>query len=148
VTLYCESSAVVSIYLREHDRHAVVQGELEREPIASSVLSYVEVRATLARAGFRETPRRLTRAGYNRAIQEFESDWPSYVRLPVTEELIQSAAELARTHLLRAYDAVHLATALALSEQIPDRLLVSTWDQELATAAEAAGLSLAHEVPQ
>jgi hypothetical protein len=146
VTLYCESSALLSVYLREPGRHSVVQAEIEQESAVCSTLAYVEVRATLARAGFRESPRRLSNAGYRRAVQIFEEDWPNYVRLPVSEELLWAAGSLARTHLLRAYDAVHLAAALALHERVPDRVILSTWDHDLALAAQAEGLSLAHEV--
>jgi hypothetical protein len=123
-----------------------VQGEIERELAVCSVLGYVEVRATLARAPFRENPRRLSNAGFQRVSREFDDDRPNYLRIPISDELLGAAAELSRTHLLRAYDAVHLATALALRERVPDQVLVSTWDVDLAAAARAEGLSLAHEV--
>jgi predicted nucleic acid-binding protein len=66
--------------------------------------------------------------------------------MPVTEELLQAASNLARVHLLRAYDAFHLATLIALKDLVPDIVTVSTWDPALALAAEAEGFSLAHEV--
>ena len=44
------------------------------------------------------------------------------------------------------HDAVHLATALVVSDSSGEELLISTWDRDLALAAEAEGLSLAHEV--
>ena len=146
MTLYCESSAVLSVYLREFGRHEVVQTELEREPSVCSVLTYVEVRSTLARAAFKENLRRLSNAGYERALRVFESDWVNYIRLPLSEDLLRLAGNLARTYLLRTYDALHLASALALRERVPDEVLVSTWDNELADAAQREGLTLAHEV--
>jgi hypothetical protein len=124
----------------------VVQPLVEHEPAACSVLGYVEVRAALVRAGFKDRPRRLTAAGYDRAVEQFERDWPNYLRMPVTEELLQAASNLARVHLLRAYDAFHLATLIALKDLVPDIVTVSTWDPALALAAEAEGFSLAHEV--
>ena len=39
-----------------------------------------------------------------------------------------------------------LAQAIALTERSDDSLEFSTWDKRLAAAAEAEGLSLAHEV--
>jgi predicted nucleic acid-binding protein len=146
VTLYCDSSAIVSINLRERGRHRVVQPLIEREPAACVTVGFVEVHATLARARYRENPLRLSERGYQRAIATFGADWVNYFRLPVTHELLQIAGELARRHVIRAYDAVHLAAAIGLRELVPDTVLVSTWDTQLAEAAMAEGLSLAHEV--
>ena len=55
MTLYCESSAIVSIYLREPGRNELVKAEFSGEPVVSSLLAYVEVRAALARAAFVRT---------------------------------------------------------------------------------------------
>ena len=146
MTLYCESSAILSVYLRELGRHPIVQRELEQEIPLSSVLASVEVRANLARAAFKERPRRLTDARYARALRMFESEWHDFFHVPITDELLGEASVLARQYLLRAYDAVHLASALSAQARVPDTLLLSTWDRDLAAAAVAAGLSLAHEV--
>ena len=146
MTLYCDSSAIVSIYLRERGRHGVVQPLVEREPAACIALGYVEIRATLVRARFRDNPRRLSAPGYDRALADFEADWVNYSRLPVTDDLLIAAGELASSRLLRAYDAVHLAAAIRLRELVPDTVLISTWDGALADAAVAEGFPLAHEV--
>jgi predicted nucleic acid-binding protein len=110
------------------------------------MLGYLEVRSALARARFKDNPRRLTPSGYDRALRNFEADWLNYVRAPVTNDLIQLAGNLTSRYYLRAYDALHLATAMALVELVSDSVLVSTWDTDLAAAAQAEGLSLAHEV--
>ena len=136
---------MLSVYLRELGRHAIVQLELERESAVCSVLTYVEVRSTLARAAFKDNPRRLSNAGYERAARVFESDWLNYIRLPLSEDLLRLAGNLARAYLLRAYDSIHLASAIALKERVPDKVLVSTWDKELA-AASSEGFDLAYEV--
>jgi uncharacterized protein len=146
LTLYCESNAIVSVYLREPGRNELFQAEISREPVVSSRLAFVEVRAALARAAFRENPARLTGSDYSRVLREFESDWRRYLRIAASDELVVLAADLARIYLLRAYDAVHLATALTIRDRVTDSTLVSTWDAELARAAQAEGLILAHEV--
>src|SRR6201999_2901363 len=48
--------------------------------------------------------------------------------------LARAAGELAERHALRGYDAVHLASALAIEDE---GLVVATWDRDLATAALA-----------
>ena len=50
--------------------------------------------------------------------------------------LARSAGDLAERHALRGYDAVHLASAVAIED--PD-LVVATWDRDLAAAAVARG---------
>lgn len=45
--------------------------------------------------------------------------------------LARAAGELAERHALRGYDAVHLASAIAIED--PD-LVMATWDRDLAAA--------------
>jgi predicted nucleic acid-binding protein len=56
----------------------------------------------------------------------------------VTEELIESAAQVAETESLTSYDAVHLAAALFVGAAV----LTST-DRALCEAAERQGLHVA-----
>jgi predicted nucleic acid-binding protein len=56
----------------------------------------------------------------------------------VTEELIESAAQLAETEWLRGYDAVHLAAALFVGAAA-----ITSADRELCEAAERQGLHIA-----
>lgn len=58
----------------------------------------------------------------------------------IDEALARRAGELAGEHGLRAYDAVHLASALALGAT---ETIVVTWDQDLGKAAVGAGLAVA-----
>jgi predicted nucleic acid-binding protein len=147
VTLYLDSSSILSVYLSERGRHDVVQKEIEgANSTFCSILALVEVRAGLARARarFKESPPRLTNAGYRRALALFAADWPTFGRTAITEAIVTDGAELAEKYFLRGYDAVHLSTALFLRARIPDLMEVSTWDEDLANAALAAGLALAH----
>ena len=50
------------------------------------------------------------------------------------------AGDLAETHALRGYDAVHLASALAIAD---DRTVMVTTDRHLRTAARNVGLATA-----
>ena len=146
--VYLDSSSIVSVHLEETSRHLHVRQAIESaERTATVALAYVEVRAALARARFREAPPRLDADTYPRAVADFERDWAGYFRLNVTGGLIASAASLAEKHRLRAYDAVHLACAVLLkADGLPEGLALSTWDLNLAEAARAEGLALAHEV--
>ena len=61
----------------------------------------------------------------------------------VDEALAQRAGELADECALRGYDAVHLASALALG---PGDTILVTWDRDLSNAAVGAGLAVAPAV--
>lgn len=107
-----------------------------RHPAASSVLAYPEARAALAaaaRAG------RLTAAAHSNALQAFEAMHTELTVLGIDVALARHAGELASELGLRGYDAVHLASALALGVETT----LVTWDADLARAASRAGCSVA-----
>jgi predicted nucleic acid-binding protein len=58
----------------------------------------------------------------------------------IDEALAQRAGELADEHPLRGYDAVHLASALALGA---GETILVTWDRDLSNAAADAGMAVA-----
>lgn len=104
---------------------------------ASSILAYSEGRAALAAA------RRLGRLGKNaheKALVAFEELYVDLVTIGVDQELARGAGEHAEHLGLRGYDAVHLATALALGDE---EVVLITWDRDLAQAAEHVGLGIA-----
>jgi len=104
------------------------------------------VRSGLTRARFKDNPPRITNAGYTRALSEFAREWSDYVQLAMEASLIEEASNIAERHRLRAYDAVHLASALQVQIETSEEVQMATWDHDLAAAATAEGLSLAHEV--
>lgn len=109
----------------------------ERYPSAASILSYPEARAALAAA---HRAKRLTARAHERAITELDALNTELAIVGVDGALARHAGELAFEHALRGYDAVHLASALALGAA--ETILV-TWDSDLSTAAAVAGLAVA-----
>jgi hypothetical protein len=103
---------------------------------ASSILCYPEGRAALAAA---RRARRLSATGYRRAREEFESLQRELLLVGIDVPLARQAGELADELKLRGYDAVHLASALALGT---DTTLV-TWDEDLKRAAAHSGCAIA-----
>lgn len=107
-----------------------------RQPAASSILAYPEGRAALAsarRAG------RLTSTGYRNALADFETTHGELLVVAVDDPLARHAGELAEELDLHGYDAVHLASSLALG---PDTTVI-TWDLDLNRAAHRSGLAVA-----
>ena len=145
--LYLDSSAVLSTHLREPARHEIARSAARTAAyLASSPITFVEIRAGLARARFRENPPRLNDEDYSRAVRELGADWAEYFQIEISESLIRLAGDLAEKHRLRAYDALHLASAVRLRDLAVEDVAISTWDRDLADASRNEGLSLAHEV--
>lgn len=104
----------------------------EAEEVFSTRLVYPEARSALAaaiRAG------RLSPRSRREGVRRLERLVDEMAIIDLDRRLATAAGELADQHALRGYDAVHLASALALDATVP----VVTWDQELTRAALAAG---------
>jgi predicted nucleic acid-binding protein len=100
-------------------------------------VGYAEVRAALAAA---RCSRRLSPGGLAAARAKLELRWSEIDVQDLDELLVRTAGNVAETFALRALDAVHLAAALSLEDE---ELVLSTWDDRLRTAAQAAGLAVA-----
>ena len=105
-------------------------------PAASSILAYPEGRAALASA--RRTGR-LTPTGYRKALEDFEACHSELLVVGIDDRHARRAGQLAEEFGLRGYDAVHLASSLALG---PDTVVI-TWDLDLKRAAGDSGLAVA-----
>jgi uncharacterized protein len=106
-------------------------------PAACSVLAYPEARAALAAA---RRARRLTAHAHDRAVGELNALNAELVIVGVDEALARRAGELADERALRGYDAMHIASALALG---PGETIFVTWDRDLSNAAVGADLAVA-----
>lgn len=122
---YIDSSAYVKLPLGEPEAESL-RAELDRyEGIFSSAL--LEIEAVRACARYGEAYAEQARAGLSRVAL-----------VPIGERLRRLAASLAPP-ALHALDAIHLATALELGEEVADLV---TYDLRLADAARASGLTV------
>ena len=76
------------------------------------------------------------------AWQDFLAHWPAYIRLPVSAGIVEHAAAIAQQHDLRAYNAIHLASALAWEDVTGDEVVFACYDRNLAKAAGKEGLQI------
>ena len=100
-------------------------------------LARVEARAALGQA---VRTGRLTQPTARRLVTELDGLLSQLDLVEIDEALVRAAADLADTHGLRAYDAVHLAGALTLEA---DDLVVVVGDRALLAAAHDVGLATA-----
>lgn len=137
MTVYFDSSALVKLLLRE-DGWELVR-ELWRRAALRAVnrLAYPEVRAGLAaavRAG------RISAAALDELISGLHEIHVASSVMDIDWPLSVEAGDLADEYALRGYDGVHLAAALNIDSP---RIVVATWDRELAAAASACGCAVA-----
>lgn len=142
---YFDSSALVKSYVAETGTtwvRTILDDKQNR--IFISTLAEVEVVAALTRR-FRVGD--LTVQQLDQACDEARQDAEAYICASLTDDLIRAAVGLARTHGLRGYDAVQLATALQVRDALiqnqleQDFTLVSA-DLELNAAAALEGLQV------
>jgi uncharacterized protein len=146
---YLDASALVKYYVPERGSPWVINLLNSRGPdgawvqvAVTTLLSNVEGVCAIERA---VRVGRLDASSRDAARRRLLLDMRRRFRLMgVDSDLVLRAAELARIYPLRAYDAVHLATALHLNvrlaqERLPACVLVSA-DEDLLGAARSEGL--------
>ena len=135
--LYLDTSALVKLYAREAGTNEVKHAVASAELVATSLVAYVETRSAFARKHrFAE----IGDSALRRHKREFERDWNRLNRLPVDAITIRRAGDLAEQHRLRAYDALHLATADLLRAAIRSAVSFACFDDALSDAADRLGL--------
>jgi uncharacterized protein len=137
VIFYFDTSALIKLVLAEPGSD--LAWELWRGVAVnvSSVLAYSEGRAALAAA---RRGGRLDAGLYRKSLLNFEKTYEEMLSIQVDDRLAIFAGEQAESFGLRGADAVHLATALGLSDE---EVTFVTWDQDQADAASSAGLAVA-----
>jgi predicted nucleic acid-binding protein len=125
LTLYLDSSALVKRYVKEPGSDSVIE-----------VMGHADA-YKMCRIGFVETVRAVAHGGEPDDVEKMESDWTRVDVIEVDRALAEHAAKLAVHHRLRTLDALHLAAALALTDEAPTFV---TWDVDLHRAACAEGM--------
>lgn len=138
MTLYLDTSALLKLYIEEEGRELVREAVGTADAVATSTVAYAEARAGLARR-FREGD--FTEEEHRGAVADLDDDWLAYDRLNVSDPASYLAGRLAERHALRGYDAVHLASAVRLSERFED-LRFLAFDERLNDAARNANLAV------
>ncbi len=133
---YIDTSTLLKLIIDENGSERAMTIWSTAYAVASANLIVVEARAALAAA---TRVRRLTEAQYRSAVTELAALVSDLHVVPVTDELVASAAELADEEGLRGYDAVHLAAALTVEATV-----LSSADTALCAAAARRGLHIAN----
>ena len=78
----------------------------------------------------------------NCGLKRLNADLAAWILVELTAELTADAQSLLVRHSLRSCDAVQLASCLCLQRETGERIPFAVFDDRLATAAHAEGLTL------
>ena len=129
---YLDSSALIKRFVAEKGSERVHKMIEKEGPIATAKIAYVEVHSGLAR---KKREGALSAGRHAFICRQVELDWNSYVRMDLTDEVLTLARELFQRHPLRAFDAIHLASALILKASLAEQVVFAGADERQLRAA-------------
>lgn len=132
---YVDTSTLIKLIVDEEGSDRAELIWQSADSVASASLIVVEARAALAAAA---RGQRIATDQLQVAKTELSAFVDGFHLVEVTEELIESAAQLAESESLRGYDAVHLAAAIFVGAAV-----LTSADRALCEAAERQGLHVA-----
>ncbi|MGH7813446.1 MAG: type II toxin-antitoxin system VapC family toxin [Candidatus Binataceae bacterium] len=135
---YFDTSALIKRFVEEPGSKAVEALIVAEPQIATSKVAYAEVHAGLARK-LREGA--LTPTAHRRVARAFDSDWRACLRVDLADRILALTRDLVRRHPLRGFDAIHLASAMRLQEQLRETIQMVASDERLIAAARGEGMA-------
>ena len=135
--LYCDTSALIKLYLREVESDALLAAARSADIVAVCRITWAE-----AMAGFARRAREVGEdsEAIEQARQRLHTDWLRYAIVEVSQSLVEQAGDLADTFALRGYDSVQLAAALVLKTGTEETVAFACYDKRLRKAAQVLGL--------
>ncbi|MDQ6971972.1 MAG: type II toxin-antitoxin system VapC family toxin [Mariprofundaceae bacterium] len=135
--LYCDTSALIKLYIaEEHSELLKIQVE-KADAVAVCRIAWAEAHAALSRRA-REV--REDSPLIEQAKAALTHDWPNYVILEVNQSLVELAGDYADTFALRGYDSIQLAAAAETGRISHSPLTFACFDMRLNKAARVLGL--------
>lgn len=137
--LFCDSSALVKLYVREHGSDQVIEAARAADVVAVCRIAWVELMAALAR---RAREQSVDAAAVAQARTAFAADWPHYFTVDLTQPLMELAGDYAEAFALRAYDSVQLAAVQSVHRELPGEVRFACFDSRLSKAAGVLGIGV------
>ena len=135
--LFCDTSALVKLYVKEDFSDAMKTLARSASAIAVCRIAWAEAMAALARR-LRENP--VDAKAIETIRARLSTDWPRYAIVEVTQPLVEMAGEYADTFALRGYDSVQLAAARTLQGATSEELHFACFDTRLQKSAKVLGM--------
>jgi predicted nucleic acid-binding protein len=139
VITYFDASSIVKWLFEESYSGLAEQARVEADFAVTSLVAYPEVLSAIRRA-WKEGRCSESEVAFVR--NEFLRVWEEITWIRPSERLVLETQSLIFLHGLRGYDAVHLASALALKREAEAEILFSCFDRNLNRAASREGLHI------
>lgn len=136
--LFCDTSALVKLYVEEDGSEAVAARAQASACVAVCRITWVEAIAAFARRT-REQP--TAAATLALARQRMREDWPHFLCIDITQALVEQAGDCADAFSLRADDSVQLAALRLLHSEQPGEVRFACFDDRLNAAARVLGIA-------
>lgn len=150
---FLDTSALAKLYMKEPGSRKLASWVGERthgaSPSVRLFVSRMVLPETISAITRRRNERKVDAFGalqlWNIVLSDFMGRDSRYEIIEPTEAVVLRAALLVAAHGLRGYDAVQLASALAIQVRLsdPDALVFVSADHSLSEAARAEGLAIA-----
>jgi uncharacterized protein len=138
VITYVDTSTLLKLLIDEVGTPEAAAIWDEPDVLATVRVAHVEARGALAAA---QRQRRITATAFRSAVAGLDVLWSQLSVVEIDEDLMRLAGDLATTHSLRGYDAVHLAAAHFVGAKV-----FSSADRRLCEAASSAGFHVANPI--
>jgi len=136
--LFCDTSALLKLYIVEIGSEALKARMAEAEAVAVCRIAWAEAHAALSRRA-REVP------GDAPVIEQAKAalaqDWPHFVVMEVDQALVERAGNYADTFALRGYDSIQLAAAFEAGRIAQSPICFACFDARLNKAADVLGMA-------
>jgi predicted nucleic acid-binding protein len=108
VILFCDTSALLKLFIDEQGSEGMSKARTSSQGIAVCRITWAESMAAFAQ---RTRFKGASQSGLAQARSMFEQAWPNFVIADVTQPLVEKAGMYAEAFGLRGYDSVQLAAA-------------------------------------
>ena len=135
--LFCDTSALLKLYIVEAGSDALKVLVQEAEAVAVCRIAWAGAYAALSRRA-REVPEDALLIEQAKAA--LAADWSHFVVLEIDQPLVELAGEYADTFALRGYDSIQLAAAFEAGRISQTPLFFACYDMRLNKAAKLLGM--------
>jgi predicted nucleic acid-binding protein len=141
VILYFDTSALLKLYFDERDSDSVRHLYSQAGFVCTHLIAYVELLAGVARA---RGLGRLSAEQQEQLLADIDTGWRQLEAVEIDEALARRAGHLALRHVLRGFDAVHLAAAERVMAETPATAMFGFvgFDSRMRSTAHSLGMAV------
>ncbi len=136
--LFCDTSALLKLFVREEHTDAMLAAATAADAVAVARVAWPEFMSAVARRA-RASPRDMPALA--QARQEWVARWADFVVVEINQPLAELAGDYAEAFALRAYDSVQLAALQTLRLQSGEDVRFACFDSRLVKAAGVLGIA-------